>query len=41
MFKRMMVIGLIMVTLISVVGCGSTNQEDIKEKARNLVEENK
>ena len=40
MLKRMMIIGLIIVSIVSMVGCGNTNQEDIKENARNLVEEN-
>lgn len=40
MLKRMMIIGLIIVSIVSMVGCGNTNQEDIKEKARILVEEN-
>jgi hypothetical protein len=41
MLKRMMIIGLITMTLVNVVGCGNTNQEEIKEDASKLVEEYK
>jgi len=41
MLKRLMVVGLISMVIFNMVGCGNTNQENVKEKAGQLVEEYK